>query len=213
MKKLFTYAILIIIVLGGFYWYTQSGVVLEEAAPMVPDEEITKEPIMLVEEQKKIDDMVAKANDPAMTSAEKMAMEKESTMMMNPTPIVTKVMPPKTSTEMSKSGIGRQGSFTTIDLVHKASGLTLIYPITTNGPVLRLQDFSVTRGPDLYVYLSKNSNITSSSQLGDYVSIGKLKSSKGDQNYPLPNNHAEYKSVVIWCKAFGVLFSSATLDP
>lgn len=213
MNKLLPLVIILAIAAGGFYWYTQSGIVLTEPAPSLPSEEIVKEMPMPDAEQKKIDDMVNKANDPTMTSEEKMTMEKEAVTMMNTVPVEMKVSTPMPAAEMKKDGISRQGSFTEIDLVHKASGLALIYPETATGPTLRLQDFSATRGPDLYVYLSKNTNITSSDQLGEFYSLGQLKSSKGNQNYALPANHQDYKSVVIWCQAFGVLFSSATLKP
>jgi len=113
--------------------------------------------------------------------------------------------------QMKAVGMQRMGFFTEIDALHKGSGRAVIYPNTDQGPTLRLEDFSVTRGPDLHVYLSQNASVTSASELGAYHDLGLLKSSKGNQNYSLPNDHERYKSVVIWCQAFGVLFSSAPL--
>lgn len=113
--------------------------------------------------------------------------------------------------EMKADGMQRMGFFNEIDALHKGSGRAVIYPNTADGPTLRLEDFSVTRGPDLHVYLSQNASVTSASELGAYHDLGLLKSSKGNQNYSLPSDHERYKSVVIWCQAFGVLFSSAPL--
>ena len=115
--------------------------------------------------------------------------------------------------ELRASSKSRVGYFTKIDPIHQGSGKAVILPNTVDGPILRLEDFSVTRGPDLHVYLSRNANVQSADDLGSYHDLGLLKSSKGNQNYALPSNHTGFKSVVIWCQAFGVLFSSATLVP
>ena len=45
--------------------------------------------------------------------------------------------------------------------------------------VLRLEDFKATNGPDLFVYLSTDKNAT------EFVNLGKLKASNGNQNYEL----------------------------
>ena len=109
------------------------------------------------------------------------------------------------------SAMVRQGSFQPVDFVHKGSGIAKILPQTSDGPILRLEEFTVTNGPDLYVYLSQNMNIEEDG-LGEYVSLAKLKASSGNQNYSLPQNFEEYNTVVIWCQAFGVLFSYANLN-
>ena len=48
----------------------------------------------------------------------------------------------------------------------------------------------------------------------NFVDIGPLRAFKGSQNYKIPANVslADYKSVVIWCEAFGVLVSPANLE-
>jgi hypothetical protein len=105
----------------------------------------------------------------------------------------------------------KSGSFEEIDFIHKGSGNAL-YMDSDSGPVLKLEDFKVTPGPDLFVYLSKERNIKESKELGEFVSLGKLESSSGDQMYTLPSDYEDYNSVVIWCRAFGVLFSVAELN-
>jgi hypothetical protein len=112
----------------------------------------------------------------------------------------------ETSEEIKKSG-----DFIEIDVVHKGSGKAS-YLDSSAGPVLKFENFKVTPGPDLFVYLSKNKNIKESKDLGEFVSLGDLKSSKGDQMYNLPEDYEDYNSVVIWCRAFGVLFSVAELS-
>jgi len=243
MNKIFAVLIILILAAGGFYWYTQSGEVLDEAAPivsqngntpqvqeeidpnkpllqdsmmenMLPDEP-AEEPALPQETQQKIDEMVRKAQMTVMSEEEKRQMEQEALIMMgsDSNDETSENLDMMSEKEMKEKFISRQGLFTEIDLIHKGSGRALIYPETAEGPILRLEDFSVTRGPDLHVYLSRNADVKTADDLGVYHDLGLLKSSKGNQNYQLPSNHEGFKSVVIWCQAFGVLFSSATLYP
>jgi hypothetical protein len=59
----------------------------------------------------------------------------------------------------------------------------------------------------LYVYLATDKSAS------DFVDLGVLKANIGNQNYEIPEGTdlAKYKTVVIWCKAFSVLFGSADL--
>lgn len=106
-----------------------------------------------------------------------------------------------------------KGSFIEIDLIHKGFGDVSIISDNMQKPILVFdKNFKVTNGPDLFVYLSKETDIKNTGNLGEFVSLGTLKSNTGEQFYNLPNNYQEYKSVVIWCRAFGVLFSVAELS-
>src|SRR3989344_4973396 len=53
-----------------------------------------------------------------------------------------------------------QGTFQDIDFIHKGSGKALILEDSAGSKILRLEDFNVTNGPDLHVYLSPNAIIT-----------------------------------------------------
>ncbi|MGH1520816.1 MAG: DM13 domain-containing protein, partial [Nitrosopumilus sp.] len=94
------------------------------------------------------------------------------------------------------------------DGVHDAQGDTFTIPLENGGEVLRLENFKATNGPDLYVYLSTDK------EASDYVDLGRLKANNGNQNYDIPSNVdlEKYNKVLIWCKAFGVLFGSAELS-
>lgn len=105
----------------------------------------------------------------------------------------------------------RSGEFIKVDAIHQASGDAKIYD-TTEGKVLRLENFSVTDGPDLFVYLSEEVPTKQLDGLGNFISLGELQKPEGTQTYALPDDIEKYKSVVIWCRAFGVLFSSAELQ-
>jgi len=103
------------------------------------------------------------------------------------------------------------GSFVGVgDGIHDAQGIAKVIPIEGGGNVLRLEDLIVTNGPDLYVYLSTDSTDKSAS---DFVNLGRLKANIGNQNYEIPEgiDITKYDTVLIWCRAFSVLFGSADL--
>lgn len=107
------------------------------------------------------------------------------------------------------------GSFTTIDSLHGASGSATIYRLPEGGLVLRLADFAAQNGPDLFVGLSGHPMPRSSDEVhqGGYLELARLKANQGNQNYELPADIdlSQYKSVVIYCRAFSVVFSTAEL--
>jgi hypothetical protein len=94
------------------------------------------------------------------------------------------------------------------DGIHNASGKAMVLYLEDGSAVLRFENFRVTNGPDLYVYLSTDRNAS------DFVDLGRLKANIGNQNYELPGgvDLSKYNHVIIWCKAFSVYFGGAELD-
>lgn len=94
------------------------------------------------------------------------------------------------------------------DGIHNASGKATVLYLEDGSSVLRFENFRVTNGPDLYVYLSTDRNAS------DYVDLGQLKANSGNQNYDLPDgvDLSKYDTVIIWCKAFSVYFGGAELS-
>lgn len=116
-----------------------------------------------------------------------------------------------TSAGESAVTLVRQGMFINGDALHRGRGI-VSQVITSEGTnMLQFKNFDVTPGPDLYVYLSKNPNAVSDKDPGEFVSLGKLQNTSGDQVYNLPDNADEYQSVFVWCRAFGVAFTVAQL--
>lgn len=77
--------------------------------------------------------------------------------------------------------------------------------ISENGSLkLELNEFSVSSGPDLKVYLSK------SSSPDDFITLGNLTSAR---IYSIPNgvNFNEYTHVLIHCQQYNHLFAIAAL--
>ena len=125
-------------------------------------------------------------------------------------------MPKKVTEEsvmpISETTVVAQGTFQGADSFHKGSGSVKLLQ-NGNQSIVRLEDFSVTNGPDLYVVLATNSNPDSSETLGEHVLLEKLKGNTGNQNYSIPDSVdlSQYGSIVIYCKAFGVVFAVASL--
>ena len=76
-------------------------------------------------------------------------------------------------------------------------------------------DFRTKRGPDLKVFLSKNSvsNATGTNATTQAIRLGELQSNRGGQEYVLPDgvNLSEYTSVLVHCEAFSKLWGGADL--
>lgn len=90
---------------------------------------------------------------------------------------------------------------------HPGGGAVTVYEMAGER-TLRLSEFTTTAGPDLFVYLSRDTEAT------EFVNLGELRAVAGDLNYEVPAGVAiaEYPYVLIWCKRFGVLFMSAQLS-
>ena len=95
------------------------------------------------------------------------------------------------------------------DGIHNAQGLAKVIRLDNASSMilLRLENFKATNRPDLYVYLATDNHAS------DFVNLGRLKGNIGNQNYEIPEGTdlSRYDTVLIWCKAFSVLFGSATL--
>ena len=107
------------------------------------------------------------------------------------TPIPENTAPVSTGNFMPTSGI-------------KVTGSAKIY-LNGNQNEVRLENFSVSSGPDLKVYLSKNATPT------DFVNLGNLTSSTV---YAIPTqvNVSAYKYVLIHCQQYSHLFAMAQLS-
>lgn len=89
---------------------------------------------------------------------------------------------------------------------HQAQGIAKILEVNGES-FLRFEEFHVTNGPDLRVYLTTNGNIH------DGIHLDKLKGSKGNQNYSLEDvDTSIYKTIVIYCQPFGAYFGQAELN-
>lgn len=101
---------------------------------------------------------------------------------------------------------------------HKTSGTVRLLRLPDGSHTVRLENLDTSNGPDLRVWLTDAPVKEGRAGWhvfddGAYVSLGKLKGNKGDQNYVLPAgiDPARYSSVTIWCDRFDVSFGAAEL--
>jgi hypothetical protein len=81
------------------------------------------------------------------------------------------------------------------DASHQGSGRATIVQREDGDLVLELEDFSVTDGPDLHVYLVGAAAPASGDALGEFVDLGLLRSPMGDQAYDIPSTSP---SLSVW---------------
>jgi hypothetical protein len=108
----------------------------------------------------------------------------------------------------------QRGSFVDGSLPgHHAAGTATVFRLEDGSQIVRLEHFEATNGPDLFVTFHTGAN--PEQDRGEYFQIAPLKGNIGDQNYELPAgiDLDQYKSVVIWCRTFNVVFGYATLEP
>lgn len=124
-------------------------------------------------------------------------------------PLATAVDPAAAGTP----GVIAQGPFRDGDPGHNGEGTAKILRAPDGSLVLRLEEFSVTNGPDLFVILSTDPG-GSRGSASDGLDLGGLRATDGNINYQIPvgTDVTSYKSAIIYCRQFNVVFAIATLE-
>ena len=107
-----------------------------------------------------------------------------------------------------------QGNFMDADDFHKGSGVASIVRTPDGKAIVRFENFKVTNGPQLEVFLAPHPQPGNHDQVyADSLGLGSLKASEGAFSYELPagDDGARYQSVVVYCVPFRVIFSVASL--
>jgi electron transfer DM13 len=97
---------------------------------------------------------------------------------------------------------------------HATQGRARVIRLSDGRRYVRFERFSTSNGPLLKVYLSAARADGPAGAFDDrVVDLGGLKGNIGDQNYAVPprTNLRAYRSVVVWCKRFGVPFAAAPI--
>lgn len=98
---------------------------------------------------------------------------------------------------------------------HATEGRARVLRLRDGRRYVRFDDFRTSNGPLLRVYLSAARADGPAGAFDDrFVDLGPLKGNIGDQNYLVPRgaNLRRYRSVVVWCKRFGVPFAAAPVS-
>lgn len=179
--------------------------------------ESTKEAMTKAEDMKKEEMVKANATKEAMAMADatKVAMEKEAMVKADATATAAAGTDPIKEAMAGEAMMLAKGEFTKVDASHFANGQASIDKTADGKLVLRFSNFEAADGPDLYVHLSGNPEPRDAAGVmgNGNLDLGKLKQGSGDQEYELPADFdaGKFKSVVIYCKRFSVVFSTATL--
>lgn len=118
--------------------------------------------------------------------------------------------PPPSSPSAPVARLIGRGELQRIDDLHHGSGPVVLFELDGKH-VVRFENVTIQNGPDLHVYLARGSGGAYDGERDLY--LGGLKATNGTFTYELPaeTNVEDYKSVVVWCRAFATLFTWADL--
>ena len=107
------------------------------------------------------------------------------------------------------SAVAGMGSFTSY--VHNLAGKCTLYVDSANIRILRFEDFNMSQGPDVYVFLSKannysEANVVQLARLGDGYSKASL-----HFNVDPTIDLSKYQFVLVYCVQYNSLFGYAEL--
>ena len=203
MKGILVAIILVAVAAGGFlasplFYETE----VDEPLPVALDK---IEPGLTLEKFLDMDEQQQQALVEKMPEKVKEMVMEESATMQTTVSEEMNDMIDKDSTTQAAIEITKTGEFEGL-AGHKAKGIAKIIQ-ANDMTFLRFEEFEVTNGPDLRVYITQNGNVH------DGIHLEKLKGSRGDQNYLLENIDIQvYNTVVIYCQPFGVYFAQAQLN-
>lgn len=176
---------IILMAVGAFLWWAFSPLLFDKEV----NEELDPELEARLEAQRQVDENRAKSganNEPSETDEN---------------------LDSETAVD-SESGIATTGPFPITGTTgHPASGKVEVIQ-SAEELLIRYKDYDGTNGPDLHVYLSKDL------EAEEFIDLGPAKGNKGNIIYgaPLDADLTEYKYILTWCKAFGVLFDYAEIN-
>ena len=188
-----------VIAIGGFlasplFYETEVNEPLPVALNEI-EEGLTFEKFVEMEDEKR-ETLVEKIPE----DVEEMIMEKAAAMVI----LVSEPMDEMTQDSDSTFDLLKSGMFEGL-VGHNAEGTAKIIQVN-DMTFLRFENFQVTNGPDLRVYITPDGDVKNG------IHLEKLKGSTGDQNYILENiDVGVYDTVVIYCQPFGVYFGQAEL--
>lgn len=174
-------------------------VVVDEPFPELTDVQRDRINEMPQDQQ---DELFAMAEeDSEMASQTALAMMEDDTVM-------DEDMPPDAPMILAT---GRFGEF---DPIHSGSGSATVYELADGTRFVRLEDFSTNNGPELRVYLTTNAPNNIRESVGDFIDLGPLKGTVGNQNYFITEdiNIEDYAAVVIYCVPFNINFTVAAFE-
>ena len=132
-----------------------------------------------------------------------------------PTPTATTTAATATPEATQATGTGEliaMGELIGSDSFHTASGQVLLVRGPDGEVILRFQDFEVRNGPDLFIYLTPDPD--GDVHVDGAINLSEIKATSGSVNYdvPLDVDPDSFRSAVVYCRAFSVIFATATFE-
>jgi len=131
------------------------------------------------------------------------------------TPLSVREAMPSTPAEIPPPQLLAEGQLTAVSETRPSKGQAQLFRLGTGEYLLRLEQFSVVKGPGLHVYLTGSSAPqTADSVLRDFIDLGAIKAQQGEQNYLMPADIdlTDYRGVVVFSPFFREIYASAALD-
>jgi hypothetical protein len=115
--------------------------------------------------------------------------------------------PPKDVDPPSDTIATSMGTFASF--AHSLSGEAVIYTVTGNKRILRLENFTMNQGPDVYVFLSKTNNYSAANT----IAVASLKENYSNTNLTVNVDDMVdlnvHKFVLVYCVQYSSLFGYA----
>jgi hypothetical protein len=94
------------------------------------------------------------------------------------------------------------------------SGMVSLVVGSDNAPYLRLESVSISSGPALHVFLTKEASPSTKSDVDKgFIDLGALRATTGNLTYTIPaaTNLEAYQGVIVYCAEYNVVFTAAAL--
>ncbi|MEX2619993.1 MAG: DM13 domain-containing protein [Egibacteraceae bacterium] len=116
---------------------------------------------------------------------------------------------------MEAAEVVAEGQFAGVE--RSGAGTATLYRMPDGSLALRFTDFQTVASPDLFVWVSEQPEPTTSAAVfeAEYVDLGEITATLGDQNYRLPDGVTpeQVASIVIWCAPLQIAYAAAPMSP
>jgi hypothetical protein len=113
--------------------------------------------------------------------------------------------------DMLPANTDKNGMGTFTSYAHSLAGKAILLTDDAGKRVVRLEDFTMTSGPDVYVFVSKSNNYSQA----NVIEVAKLTSgyTDSDINFDFDSSAytSDYKFVLVYCIQYNSLFGFAEL--
>jgi hypothetical protein len=100
---------------------------------------------------------------------------------------------------------------TFISYAHSLSGKAVLLQDDAGSKAIRLEDFNMTAGPDVYVFVSRSNNYS----IANVIEVARLSSGYTNSainfNFNSPEFTSDHKFVLVYCVQYNSLFGYAEL--